>query len=136
MNKEDCGLSHKSLKNLAFFVHTIKCKQKPAEWSEEDEKNMATMIEILNLYQRFYDGGIITSIDDRRGFLKRMIELSNWLKSLRPHSHWKPTEEQMEALKFAIDKWENGQGVACPSSFRYENISQLYNALKKLIKEG
>lgn len=58
-----------------------------------------------------------------------------WLKSLRPQSRWKPSDEQMKALKYAIKRWENGQGVACPSSFKYYLITDLYNDLKKLKEE-
>jgi len=38
----------------------------------------------------------------------------------------------MRALKFAVDKWENGQG-ASPSSFKSYLVKDLYEQLKKLM---
>lgn len=62
-------------------------EQKPAEWSEEDEKIRGNLMSLLanmrgdriteETYQKYYP----------------------WLKSLRPS--WKPSEEQMEALERA-----------------------------------
>lgn len=62
---------------------------KPAEWSEEDEKLLDAMIDMAtnSLYEPLCPRG-------------KMIV---WLKSLRPQNHWKPTEEQMRALRFVIE---------------------------------
>ena len=65
----------KSLKDRA--------QPRPAEWSEEDERLRRKLIELIYA---------VSYCDEREN-------LSNWLKSLRPQSHWKPSEEQMEALK-------------------------------------
>lgn len=54
-------------------------------------------------------------------------------ESCEHRPHWKPNEEQMEALKYAINKWEKGEGVACPSSFKYHSITELYEQLKNLM---
>ena len=72
----------------AAFIAGQKKGQKPAEWSEEDEKMLN---DILTCGERhcYLDAGNIA-----------------WLKSLRsrPKSsdNWKPSNEQMEALKYAI----------------------------------
>ena len=55
-------------------------QQKPAEWSEEDELMRTVIIQTL---ERF--GG--------RGTTGMQID---WLKSLHPQPHWKPSEEQEE----------------------------------------
>ena len=57
-------------------------EQKPAEWSEGDElmRNI-----VLNTLERIGDYGTIGMQKD-------------WLKSLRPQPHWKPSKRQMEAL--------------------------------------
>ena len=67
-------------------------EQKPAEWSEDDEHRRKDAIYFLETARKHYAD---TS----------EIELTiDWLKSLRPVSkeslqpHWKPSEEQMEAL--------------------------------------
>jgi hypothetical protein len=54
---------------------------------------------------------------------KLQEEIHNWLKSLRP-THWKPSEEQMEALKnSAYGAYQNGDGPA---------LRELYEQLKNL----
>lgn len=82
-------------------------KQKPAEWSEKDENIRKLLIwqvhrniedETNDLAQSVYDGikghdpDLEESIEDWKKCLA-------WLKSLRPQSHWKPSEEQIEALE-------------------------------------
>ena len=46
-----------------------------------------------------------------------------WLKSLKPQSHWKPTKEQLEALKYAL-----GNG----GTYNKEALIQLLEQLKSL----
>ena len=56
-----------------------------------------------------------------------VIDIVNFLKSLKPQSHWKPSEEQMEALKDAVKLYK---------STHFDNhhykIESLYNDLQKL----
>ncbi len=61
-----------------------KQEQKSAEWSEEDEEML------LSIINAFRNGTVST------------IGQEQWLKSLRPHPHWKPSEEQIEYLSKAI----------------------------------
>lgn len=63
-------------------------EQQPAEWSEEDEDMRDTIIRDLKRL-----GGDIVNV---KPAYKAEID---WLKSLRPQPHWKPSEEQMEALE-------------------------------------
>lgn len=91
-------------------------EQKPVEWSEEDEKMKERLITRLNwiTYNTRTDGTSpnITFFDE-----------IDWLKSLRPG--WKPTEEQMEALNYAIAERDGGK--------RLEGLYALRTDLKKLI---
>lgn len=78
-------------------------EQKPAEWSEEDDKMLQRIIRHTESeYQDWcndkYGNSEIVS-DGKRSCLERLDWLENRLKSLRPQSHWKPSEEQMDALK-------------------------------------
>ena len=57
-----------------------------AEWSEEDEKRLDAVIELLEN---------TSAIHPNYSHRKLII----WLKSLRPQPHWKPSEEQMKALE-------------------------------------
>ena len=69
-------------------------KNKPKEWSEEDESMYTRTIGILG---KCYMGELPTKVED---------ELK-WLKSFRPQKPMKPSDEQMKALKEACDKrWE------------------------------
>lgn len=56
---------------------------KPAEWSAEDEAFLKVAIAICNRYSH--------------------KDIADWLKSLRPQPHWKPSEEQILALERAVD---------------------------------
>lgn len=62
---------------------------KPAEWSEEDEKILKNIILDLIEFRNYEtDEELISAYKDE----------IVWLKSLRPQPHWKPSEEQMDAL--------------------------------------
>lgn len=94
-------------------------EQKPAEWSEEDEDKRYQIIEIL-----LADKYKVPRQDD--ALCKAYDELIAWLKSLRPH--WKPSEEQMEALRETID--------FAPDTFKPRcTLESLYEQLKRL-KDG
>lgn len=84
-------------------------EQKPAEWSEEDEKMLNEVLDMVTyaFYEQDNDG----EIEDNPAFL--------WLHRLRPS--WKPSEEQMEALQNAVAL------TACD-----KELAKLYNQLKKL----
>ena len=72
-------------------------KQKPAEWSEEDEKKI-TFLGRLIRYN--VPDGQYGWVDGRKGGFVTKSEAISMLKSLR--SSWKPSEEQMIALKRSI----------------------------------
>ena len=83
-------------------------KQKPVEWSEED----MLMIE-----------SIIQSLEVTKGFGATDIKI-DWLKSLKPQSHWKPSDEQIKTLEKTITYFVGGQKTM---------LESLYNEIKKLI---
>ena len=68
--------------------------QKPAEWSEEDEKMMDSIINELGQHYKTCTSRDCPSASYSFKAYQKEID---WLKSLRPS--WKPSEEQMEALK-------------------------------------
>ena len=68
-------------------------EQKPA-WSEEDEEMVQVAINACNLYQ-----DSLVRNDSR---FDKAVKAEEWLKSLRPQSHWRPSDEQVEALQTAI----------------------------------
>ena len=86
-------------------------EQKPTEWSEEDECFFNTIDALIsNEY----------SLDD-----DEKENLSNWLKSLRPQSQWKPSEEQINALDNARHS----------NPFDVHILDTLFHDLKKLREE-
>ena len=87
-------------------------EQKSAEWSEEDEKKLE---DVLYWFEIFCH---------KNQSKPEMQESLNWLKSLRPQPHWKPSEEQMDEL----EKVSSGNTCA----FNYEILRKLYDDLKKL----
>ena len=90
-------------------------EQKPAEWREEDELKRDNLIGLVEEIKR----QPLKRLEDWDGYI-------NWLKSLRPQSHWKPSEEQMNALKEASASWMNEKmGNA-------KILESLYDDLKKL----
>jgi hypothetical protein len=104
-------------------------EQKPAEWSDEDEE----IVEALNNYVKNLD--ILFSeikIGNKDILSKEFREkVQSWLKSLKERvqfqPQWKPSVEQMIALKCAIttadEKW------VCMNT---KDLESLYEDLKKL----
>ena len=94
-------------------------EQKPAEWSEEDEDMLNSCISSIeeakeNRYAyKETDGD--TSYDHE----------IDWLKSLRPS--WKPSEEQMKALKDAVKLYKDTHFERF-----HTRIESLYEQLKAL----
>ena len=119
---EDRGMTrhdyHQAKRPAVWLAYLEKQKeQKPAEWSEGDEDMLNSCISSIeeakeNRYAyKETDGD--TSYDH---------EIA-WLKSLRPS--WKPSEEQIDALKELIDD-ANRAGWVTPGA------TELYEQLKKL----
>lgn len=69
-------------------------KEQPMEWSEEDEK----MVQFWNMYYEHKVGDW-----PNKHVVEHLERFKEWLnnrfKSLRPQPHWKPSEEQINALK-------------------------------------
>lgn len=104
--------------------------QPKQKWSEEDDEMLSDAIFCVREYQ--------TKDKDKK--LIRMAEdAESWLKALRPPQycencklkrsveHWKPSEEQMEALRRAVNKLAKSD---VSDSVR---LSIMYDNLKKLI---
>ena len=94
------------LKSLKYRV----LPQPQQEWSEEDEKEVA----VLEAYIRSNDWSA-RHVERALGIVD---ELVNKVKSLRPQSHWKPSDEQMAQLQ-----------KYCPDN---RPLTSLYEQLKKL----
>ena len=89
-----------------------------AEWSEEDEIIKHDIENLIHFALK--DGSAVSPAADTT-----KENALDWLKSLRPQHHWKPSGEQMEALEKAFRK----EGT---DEYRH-TINSLYQDLKKLM---
>ena len=88
-------------------------KQGERKWSDKDEEMLKEIISVL-------EGNNVHTT-------KMLYEYANWLKSIKPQNHWKPTKEQLEEMSYAIYRAD------CYGSEENVNILQsLYDQLKKL----
>lgn len=114
---------HQEIREELNFLKSLHPQPKQ-EWSEENEDMLNSCISSIeeakeNRYAyRETDGD--TSYDH---------EIS-WLKSLRPS--WKPSEEQMEGLKFFLEFHRSQRNAGTVNWREYDAIESLYEQLKKL----
>lgn len=86
-------------------------EQNPA-WGEEDETRLTNIIIMLK------EGA---SLHFNKKDITKAVD---WLKSFRPQNRWKPSDEQMKALAYAVFDTQ---------SYSYhKNLSSLEQQLKKL----
>ena len=113
------------IKETANECKRIANENANAEWSEEDEEMYAR---IVRRYTN-YEGVIMRTKEESvaNKMLDAMAQEEIWLKSLRPQSHWKPSEEQMKALRNVA--YKNGNSSLSPYSI---SNNSLYEELKKL----
>jgi hypothetical protein len=95
-----------------------KVEQNPAVWSEIDEANLEDSIYFVKEFRR-------SNLCDNESRLQKSRTCIEWLKSLRPQSTWKPSDEQMEVLLSEVNGWKKG----CS---KQKVLESLYNDLKKL----
>jgi hypothetical protein len=98
---------------------------KPAEWSEEDEgMRKAVWDEIEHQIEIMPDTDDMDSDDQDR--YSELISMSVWMQDLPKcrKPHWKPSEEQMEALRRCILQVADED---------YRKLVMLKNDLKKLM---
>ena len=107
--------------DLDMYVHWLKSLperfvlQPKQEWSEEDKKMLARIIERGQSQIQMFETGLLP-------------EQIDWLKSLRPKSHWKPSEWQMSMLLAVINEPNNAGAESCRLA-----LKSLYEHLKKLM---
>jgi len=82
--------ARESIKWLKSLKDRVQPRPKQ-EWSEYDKIQLSEAIQMIEA-----NGTWIRSED-------AVKKVSNWLKSIKPQSHWKPSKEQIEALDRAVD---------------------------------
>lgn len=93
-------------------------KQKPAEWSKEDEKMLQFAIDDFQFCVDNKQFPYVYHTETQENVL-------NWLKSLKPQPHWNPSKEQMQALKYEIESTNE-------NSWQRRECEKLYVELQKL----
>ena len=106
--------------NAGYYHGITDSEQKPAEWSEEDEKNYNLL---LNHFRQAFEHRA-TSLT-----WEEIEKIYYFLQHLRPQPHWKPSGEQMKALNRTILLTNFGA-----EKERWDAMSSLYNDLLKLIQ--
>ena len=96
-------------------------EQKPAEWSEEDEKMIDTIVSTLGQY---IDYKAVSGTGSGYATPRYSKEI-DWLKSLRPS--WKPSEVHLSALLAIFNDPDNIGSQTCQLA-----LTDLYEQLKKL----
>ena len=121
MVKKRSLLSGNTASELHFYRQGIKdtlksrLPQKKQEWSEEDEANFKWFDKFFRAESVIANGRDIPQ------------DKYLWFKSLRPQKKWKPSEEQMDALRYCCKYWSMRDGYK-------EVLESLYNDLKKLME--
>ena len=99
-------------------------EQKPAAWSEEDERRLNFCLNILRP-KTLFGSTEITNIDTIN---------TKWLKSLKdriqPHKQWKPSNEQIKAFEHFV-RSIGESGYVSP----YENNTKLLYSLLEQLKK-
>ncbi len=117
--KEQCELLFSKIYEAGYELDAAqeelkKIEQSPA-WSEDDEPIISKIKNVLNA-QECRDGATGIKMNPYKDAL-------DWLKHLKDRYAWKPSDEQIEALRIARDRNDK-------IGFY---LSQLYDDLKKLI---
>jgi len=109
---DDGILAHKAAMTAVKKLY----KQRPAEWSEEDD----IMVENVRNSFGLHCGQMTEALKEQYD------KFFNKVKSLRPQLHWKPSEEQMKALN----------AINCNGAITYagqgNHLISLYKQLKAL----
>ena len=108
---------YEQLKSLHDRLNDVYWLEKQGEksWSEEDDDNIKCICSYLELYLNHTAD--INEIEECK-------YLKDWLKSLKPQNHWKPSEEQLNALKQCIGGYYSEEAD--------KKLESLYDDLKKL----
>lgn len=115
------SLAHTDEEINEMIAYLEKQAQKPA-WSKEDKAHIDSLLKRLEGMCKPDAAFISTEF--------AISEDEDWLKSLRPQSHWKPSDEQMKALEESI----MFLGTSWVSTRQFA-LESLYQELKKLMKE-
>ena len=115
---------NKFFDKVKSFKDSIQTKQ---EWSEEDEHRIKDIIYFLDTAKKHYASTI------------ELDACIDWIKSIKQKIGWKPSDEQMDAVKSAaldVAKFSSrSEQLRLENEPYYKALVSLYNDLKKLKEE-
>ena len=115
LQQDICPFPEEEATKMIAYLEKQK-EQKPVEWSEVDERIRKAILGFLNPDK----GGTKYSSN------AELVEWSDWLKSLRHHPSWKPTEKEITALENLM------KGEFPDKIYPGTTLSELLMKLKKL----
>lgn len=98
--------------NGGDFCESENCEQKPAKWGDEDENRFNNLI------------FLVEHSDENKATKEGFIKFINKLKSIKQRHTWKPSKEQIIALRWVLNN--------IPYNTHKEEISGLLEQIKKL----
>ena len=105
-------------------------EQKPAEWSEEDEKLIEEVCRCLCEYAGYYKEKDMEAVNNH--LFKLSLRLKSLLNRPKKSDNWKPSEEQkQQMLKKSMPTWKrsrNNYEDPCIGS-AFEKTGRRYTAL-------
>lgn len=118
-----------SWKDLLYDIYNLpyekQNEKKPAEWSEEDEKNLVSIL--WHVSYSVSNGKQTDCHCDLTDWLKALPER---LKYARTQPQWKPSEAQKNALKEVLDM-ADAYGILQKMGATYDDIIELQNDLEE-----
>ncbi len=135
---DDVTLGDNTVKHFTFDNPYLGLVEQNSAWSEEDEKMLNACTELIgNTICANYSEEDGVTTDACRDWLKsikdRVDNFDNGYKvgfSAAKYNQWKPSDEQMKALREAII--EMGKSISPCNIEEFHEIESLYNDLKKL----
>ena len=118
----------KDADKIESFLESLKDRVQPQskqEWSEKDENIIRDIIRFLDKLISYYRNKENDSEMVKHALISAIEKKKDWLKSLRPQSHWKPSDEQIECLSDAIKHYNS---LGYPAT----KLKELLEDLKKL----
>ena len=116
-------VSFAKLSRIAVHFTKWQKKQSPTEWSGEDMKKIIFLKSLIE--QNVPDSTFAVGGGAKYGVVTK-AEAIEMLDSLTPHSHWKPSCEQMEALGDCILSTDEGSDAE-------KVLTSLYSKLLNLL---
>lgn len=116
------GITQYQITNwLKKYINVV--NQTSVKWSEDDERILDSIIEEVMPCGECPD----YPTDEEREYFYEGNRKVEWLKSLKERYTWKPSDEQMEALKDAVRLYKSTHFDS-----QHYKIETLYEGLKKL----